>query len=55
MTIPDLIALLQARLAHLAQHRTTAIALGDVSGLVRIDGEILETEATLATLLAANN
>jgi len=53
MTIPDLIALVEARLARLAQHRATAVALGDVSGLAVIEAEILETETTLTALRAA--
>lgn len=53
MTIPDLIALLEARLANLAQQRSTATALGDVAGVLRIDAEALETESTLASLRAA--
>jgi hypothetical protein len=52
MKISDLVALLEARLANLAQQRTTAAALGDVAGILRIDAETSETETTLASLRA---
>ena len=54
MTIPDLIALLEARIAHLAQQRVTATTLGDLPGVMRIDADVAETELTLATLRAAS-
>ena len=54
MTILDLIALLEARLANLAQQRSTAATLGDVTGVLRIDDDVAETELTLATLRAAS-
>jgi hypothetical protein len=52
MTIPDLIQMAQARVAYLSQQRTTAVALGDVEAVARLDTELAETEATLATLRA---
>jgi hypothetical protein len=55
MTILDLIALLEARLANLAQQRSTASTLGDVAGVLRINDEALETESTLAALRAATD
>lgn len=55
MTILDLIALLEARVANLAQQRSTAAALGDVTGVLRIDAEVAENELTLATLRAATD
>jgi hypothetical protein len=50
MTILDLIALANARLANLTAQRTSAASLGDVSRIAQIDTEIAETEATLAAL-----
>lgn len=53
MTVPDLIKLLEARSADLAQQRATLAGLGDIRGLLRLETELLETEITLAALRAA--
>jgi hypothetical protein len=55
MTIPDIIALMEARIAYLSQQRATASSLGDMPGVLRIDADLAETELTLATLRAALN
>ena len=55
MTIPDIIALMEARIAYLSQQRATASSLGDMPGVLRIDADLAETELTLATLRAAVN
>ena len=50
MTISDLIALANARLANLTALRTSSQRLGDVARLEQIENEIAETEATLELL-----
>lgn len=52
MTIPDLIQMAQARVSYLSQQRATAVATGDAAAVARLDAELSETEATLATLRA---
>lgn len=51
MTIGLLITMCQARLANLSQLRASAIALGDVDQLARVDAQIEETQTTLNKLL----
>ena len=50
MTIPELIQMVQRRLAYLSQLRTSASNLGDVVQVGLIDGQIAETESTLEAL-----
>lgn len=52
MTIADLIRLAQVRLTFLSQRRSMAEQVGDASAVETIDGEIAETEATMAKLRA---
>jgi hypothetical protein len=52
MTIRDLITLLEARMVELRQQRATVAGLGDIPAILRIDTELAETEATLATIRA---
>ena len=52
MTIRDLIKLLEARVVELCQQRATVAGLGDIPGVMRIEAELSETEATLAALRA---
>ncbi|MCE2946323.1 MAG: hypothetical protein LXA50_04560 [Betaproteobacteria bacterium] len=50
MKITDLIRMAQAKIANLGAQRTSAERLGDVERVNRIDGEIAETQTTLAQL-----
>lgn len=50
MTIPELITLMQNRIATLGGQRATAEAHGDVAEVTRLDAEITETQATLEQL-----
>ena len=50
MTIPELIAFLKRRLAYLGQLRTSAVAIGDLAQVDRIDSEVAETQATINQL-----
>lgn len=50
MSISDLIALLKRRLAYLGQLRTSAVAIGDLAQVDRIDTESAETQSTLNQL-----
>jgi hypothetical protein len=53
MTIGELIALAQARLAHLNNRMASATAAGDASGMAVLEQSIAETEDTIARLIAA--
>jgi hypothetical protein len=53
MTIAELIALAQARLAHLNNRMASATAAGDASGMAALESAIDETEDTIARLIAA--
>jgi hypothetical protein len=55
MTILQIIDLIQHRIVHLNQLRSSAAALGDLPLVASLDEELAESELTLATLLAANN
>lgn len=50
MTIPDLIAMCERRLTNLQSVRGSAVVLGDIVQVARLDGEISETQATLNRL-----
>lgn len=50
MNLDDLVKLMQARLAALNNARASALALGDLAALSRLDAEIAETEITLSRL-----
>lgn len=50
MTIPDLVRLMQNRVATLNGQRTTAESNGDLSRVVALDAEIAETQETLSQL-----
>lgn len=51
MTIDDLVAMCRSRLAQLSQLRSSAVALGDVEQVSKIDAQASETQATLNQLL----
>ena len=50
MNIPDLIKLLQKKIAALNSARSTAYSLGDVDQVMLIDAQITETQLTLDQL-----
>jgi hypothetical protein len=50
MSVSDLIALLKRRLTYLGQLRTSAVAIGDLAQVDRIDTESAEAQATLNRL-----
>jgi hypothetical protein len=50
MSVPDLIALLKRRLVYLGNLRTSAVAIGDLAQVDRIDTEVAETQSTLNQL-----
>lgn len=50
MNTPDLTAMLRRRLAYLSQLRTSAVAIGDIAQVARIDAELAETQDTLNKL-----
>jgi hypothetical protein len=50
MSVSDLIALLKRRLVYLGQLRTSAVAIGDLAQVDRIDTEVAETQSTLNRL-----
>ena len=50
MKVPDLIRLLQKKIAALNSARSTAEALGDIDQIVVIDAQITETQLTLDQL-----
>jgi hypothetical protein len=51
MTIEQLIAMAQSRVAYLSQLRSSALAIGDVAQASAVDAEIATTQATLNQLL----
>ena len=55
MTVNQIIEMLQNRIVHLSQARSSAAALGDIARVASLDEDLAETELTLATLRAANN
>jgi hypothetical protein len=50
MSVSDLISLLKRRLVYLGQLRTSAVAIGDLAQVDRIDTEVAETQSTLNQL-----
>jgi len=50
MNIPELKAMLQRRIVYLAQLRNSAVAIGDIAQIDKIDTELAETQATLNQL-----
>jgi hypothetical protein len=52
MTIQDLITLLSNKLSSLNNAKSNAIVSGDVEAVLRLDGEIAETQDTLNKLQA---
>lgn len=51
MSVPELIDMMNRRLAYLSQLRASAVALGDVAQVDKIDAEIASTQETLNKLL----
>jgi hypothetical protein len=51
MTINDLINMCKARLVYLSQLRASAVSLGDINQVDKIDSEISSTQDTLNQLL----
>ena len=51
MTIDQLIAMAQARVAYLSQLRSSALAIGDLAQAASVDAEIATTQETLNQLL----
>ena len=52
MKMQELITLLSNKIASLNNARSNAISSGDVEAVLRLDGEILETQDTLNQLQA---
>lgn len=52
MTIDQLIAMAQARVAYLSQLRSSALAIGDLAQAASVDAEIATTQVTLNQLLS---
>lgn len=52
MTIDQLIAMAQARVAYLCQLRSSALAIGDIAQAFSVDAEIATTQETLNQLLS---
>lgn len=52
MKMQELITLMANKLAYLNTARSTALASGDLEAVLRLDGEILETQDTLSKLQA---
>jgi len=50
MTIENLIALLSNRVQFLQSQRPILVAVGDVAGILSLDEELAQTEATLNQL-----
>jgi len=50
MTLQELTQLLNAKVRHLEKQRADCVSIGDVEGVVRIDGAIESTRLTLAKL-----
>jgi hypothetical protein len=51
MSLDDLILMCRSRLVQLSQLRSSAVALGDMQQVSKIDAEADETQATLNQLL----
>lgn len=51
MSVPELIDMMNRRLAYLSQLRASAVVLGDVAQVDKIDAEIASTQETLNKLL----
>ena len=52
MTVSDIVRLLRAKLSTLNSAHATASANGDIDQVIRLEGEISETQATLDQLLS---
>lgn len=52
MTIDQLIAMAQARVAYLSQLRSSALAIGDLAQAAAVDLDIATTQVTLNQLLS---
>ena len=50
MTIPELITLLENRIGNLQRARVHLVEQGDVAGIIDVDNQVTETNATLAEL-----
>ncbi len=50
MKVPELITLMANKLAYLNNAKSTAMASGDLEAVLRLDGEIQETQDTIAAL-----
>lgn len=50
MTIQSLIEMVERRLAHLSQVRSSAAALGDIERVATLDADIAQAQVTLAQL-----
>lgn len=50
MSVSELIQMCERRISHLNQVRASALALGDIAQVARIDGEINDTQTTLNQL-----
>jgi hypothetical protein len=50
MNIPELKSILQRRIVYLGQLRNSAVMIGDIVQIDRIDAELTETQATLNQL-----
>jgi hypothetical protein len=51
MTIPELIAMCERRLIHLASVKASAVALGDLAQVDSLDAQIAQTEETKNLLM----
>jgi hypothetical protein len=54
MTVAQIIEMLERRIVHLSQLRSSAAALGDIARVTLLDQDLAETELTLATLRTAS-
>jgi hypothetical protein len=50
MKVPELITLMANKLAYLNNAKSTAMASGDLEAVLRLEGEISETQATIEAL-----
>ncbi len=50
MKVADLLTLMSNKLAHLNNAKSTAMASGDLEAVLRLDGEIQETQDTIVAL-----
>ena len=51
MTITELITLMSNKISSLNNARSTAVAVGDIEAVMRIDDEVQETQTSLDRLL----